>query len=88
MTEPNPFDEWERQLSTSTPTQPTTPFSSPRLTPAEEREVMKLLALARSGALPTLNNYAYSLTMRYNFDRWELMIMELSRRLKEAPPPQ
>lgn len=65
-----PFEFWAAQLE--------------ELTPAEEKEVARLEWLGRKPAQISLNNRAAALMMRYNFDRWQLIMKKLEERLRTA----
>lgn len=66
----DPFAFWTQQLE--------------ELTPAEKREVDRLEGFARRGAVVTLNSWASALMMRYNFNRWQLIMDELGNRMRTA----
>jgi hypothetical protein len=86
-------DDWdllERELAAAPKEKPrlaelmkerSTVFDTDELLPAEETEVEKLVSLRRAGI--TFANQASTLMMRYNFNRWELIMKEVGRRLKE-----
>jgi hypothetical protein len=77
------FDDFLRELDRE-------PKELPRLTelmqegllPAEEAEVTKILGMMDRGAL--IDGYVSSLFMRYNFNRWQMIINEVVRRVKES----
>lgn len=64
----DPFAFWAAQLE--------------ELTPAEEAEVTRMVGLAQRGADITLNTWASALMMRYNFDRWNLIMRQVRKRLE------
>ena len=68
MTEQDPFALWAQQLE--------------ELTPAETKEVDRLVDLVRRGKLVTANSWLIALTMRYNFNRWGLIKGQVQERLK------
>lgn len=52
------------------------------LSPAEEFEVKRMVGMLERGA--KIDGYAASLFMRYNFNRWQMIINEVVRRVKET----
>jgi hypothetical protein len=77
------FDDFLKELERE-------PKELPRLTelmqegllPAEEAEVEKILGKLERGV--QIDAYVSSLFMRYNFNRWQMIINEVVRRVKES----
>lgn len=64
----DPFALWQTQLD--------------ELTSEEKKEVEKMLDLAHRGKHISLQTYSSSLYMRYNFNRWDLMMKQVRKRLR------